>query len=225
MLRKLGCIVVAFGLTLPVWAGERAGTISGYVRNSMGAPQMGAMVEILGSAMPTLRAFTDVSGHYSIRNLIPGVYNLKVSAPYFLTTTKSKVGLQSGGSVIANITLSTLFEAVQSATWKTSTDDDDWKWVLRSPSNRPILRLASTSGSTVGPSNGPDLKGTLSFVAGSGSEGFGGASDMSTGFSVEKSLFSSGTLAVRGNVGYGEGLPGGVVRASYTHKLANGSDP
>ena len=48
---------------------------------------------------------------------------------------------------------------------------------------------------------------------------------MSTGFSVEKSLFSSGTLDLGGTVGYGDGSPGGVMRASYTHKMANGSEP
>ena len=65
----------------------------------------------------------------------------------------------------------------------------------------------------------------MSFVAGAESEGFGSASDMSTGFSVEKSLFSSGTLDLGGTVGYGDGSPGGVMRASYTHKMANGSEP
>lgn len=224
MLRKLGCVVVAFGLAFPVWAAEKPGSISGHVRNATGTPQMGAMVEILGSAVPVLRAFTDADGYYSIRNLIPGVYNLKISAPYFLTATRSRVTLHGGGGAIVNVTLNTLFDAVQSASWNGTQDTDDWKWVLRSPANRPILRLANAPA----PANGTqesDFKGSLSFLAGSASQGFGSASDMSTGFSVEKSLFSSGTLALRGNVGYGLGLPAGVVRASYTHKLANGSEP
>ncbi len=224
MLRKLGCFLVAFGLALPVWAGEKPGSISGHVRNSAGAPQMGAMVEILGSVVPVLRAFTDADGYYSIRNLIPGVYNLKISAPYFLTATRSQVALHSGAGAIVNVTLNTLFDAVQSASWKGTQDTDDWKWVLRSPANRPILRLANVP-ALANRTQESDFKGSLSFLAGSASQGFGSASDMSTGFSVEKSLFSSGTLALRGNVGYGPGLPAGVVRASYTHKLANGSEP
>jgi hypothetical protein len=228
MLRKVGCLIVALGLAVPVWAAARPGSISGYVRSTAGAPQMGAMVEILGSAVPALRAFTDGSGYYSIGNLLPGVYNLKVSAPFFLPATRSRVGLRNGGAVVVNVTLATLVNALQSVPWKGAEDDDDWKWVLRSSANRPILRLANSPSS---PSHGKpsqndalDFTGSLSFVAGSQSEGFG-SSDMITGFSVEKSLFSSGTLAVRGNVGYGEGLPGGVVRASYTHRLENGSDP
>ena len=50
MLRKLGTWAVVLGLTLPVWAGDRPGAISGYVRSTSGVPQMGAVVEILGSA-------------------------------------------------------------------------------------------------------------------------------------------------------------------------------
>ena len=224
MLRKLGCFVVTLGLVLPVWAGERPGSISGFVRDASGIPQMGAMVEVLSAAVPALRAFTDARGFYSIRDLVPGTYSLKISAPFFLPATRSRVGLRNGSAVVVNVTLGTLIDAMQSASWKGVSDEDDWKWVLRSASNRPILRLTNNP-SPANRGNAPDLKGSLSFVAGSESQGFGSGSDMSTGFSVEKSLFSSGTLAFRGSVGYGEGLPGGVMRASYTHKLANGSDP
>jgi hypothetical protein len=221
MLRKLGCFAVMLGLAFPACAGEKPGSISGYVHSASGAPQMGAMVEILGSALPTLRAFTDARGFYSIRDLVPGVYNLKISAPFFLPAVRSRIGLSNGSAVVVNVTLGTLIDAVQSVKWKGAADEDDWKWVLRSSANRPILRLANAPANQGG---GADLKGSLSFVAGSDSEGFR-SSDMMTGFSVEKSLFSSGTLVFRGNVGYGDGLPGGVVRASYAHKLDNGSDP
>ena len=40
-----------------------------------------------------------------------------------------------------NITLNTLFEAMQMAPARGPADEDDWKWVLRSVSNRPILRV------------------------------------------------------------------------------------
>jgi protocatechuate 3,4-dioxygenase beta subunit len=77
MLRKLGCFMLAFGLTLPVWAADKSGTISGYVRSSAGVPQMGAMVEVLSSAAHTFRLFTDEKGFYSARNVLPGVYTIK----------------------------------------------------------------------------------------------------------------------------------------------------
>jgi hypothetical protein len=65
----------------------------------------------------------------------------------------------------------------------------------------------------------------LSFLAGSGSAGYGATPDMSTGFSLEHSLFSSGTLALNGNVGYGGRSPSTVVRASYSSETVNGSHP
>jgi hypothetical protein len=128
---------------------------------------------------------------------------------------------------MVDLKLSGLFEAIQLPALRgAASDDDDWKWVLRSASNRPILRVlddGSVAPESAGPSH--DLKGTLSFLAGSASGGFGSASDMSTVFSVERSIFSSGTMAFQGDVGYGNGSPNAVLRASYSHKMPNGSAP
>lgn len=228
MLRKLGLFTITLAMVLPVWAADRPGSIAGYVRSSAGIPQMGAMVEVLGSTIQNLKVFTDENGFYSAAGLVPGTYSIKVSAPSFLPALRERVGLHAGASVVVNVTLSTLFDAIQMAPMRTpTTDDDDWKWVLRSVANRPILRVFDDSqavAKTEG--NGDrDLKGTLSFLAGSPSEGYGSASDMSTGFSVEKSLFSSGMVSLRGNVGYGSGSPSTVLRASYSRKLPNGSEP
>lgn len=67
----------------PLWAADRPGAISGYVRDSSGTPQMGAVVEIIGVAARTLTLFTDDAGFYSAKDLLPGFYTVKVSAPSF----------------------------------------------------------------------------------------------------------------------------------------------
>lgn len=223
---KLGLLGIA--LALPALAAERPGSISGYVRSASGVPQMGAMVEVLGSAAHTLKVFTDENGFYSASGLLPGVYNIKAYSPSFLPALRERVGLRPGSSVMVNLKLSGLFEAIQLPALRGTADDDDWKWVLRSASNRPILRMLE-DGSLAPPAEAGgdkhDLKGTLSFVAGSASGGFGSASDMNTGFSVERSIFSSGTVAFQGNVGYNGGSPNTVLRASYSHALPNGSKP
>jgi len=224
---KLGWLVSVAGLALPLLAADRSVSLSGHVRSSLGVPQMGAMVEVLGSEAHA-KLFTDEKGFYSAKGLRPGFYTVKVSAPSFLPALRERLGLRAGGSVVLNVTLNTLFEAIQFAPLRGPADDDDWKWVLRSTANRPILRVledGSTAVTSESAKDSHDLKGSLSFVAGSGSEGFGSASDVSTGFAVEKSMFSAGTVAVRGNVGYANGSPTGVVRASYKHKLANGAEP
>jgi hypothetical protein len=226
MLRKLGFWVGLLALVFPAWAAERPGSISGYVRNATGVPQMGAVVEVLGSASQALRVFTNEKGFFSADGLLPGTYSVKVSAPLFLPALRERVGLRPGANVVVNVTLNTLFEAIQLAPLRGPADDDDWKWVLRSVSNRPILRVLPDGSAVVASEADPDgLKGRLSFFAGAQSDGYGSASEMSTGFSVEHSIFSSGTVALRGNVGYGSGSPAAVLHASYSHKLPNGSQP
>ena len=227
-MRKFGYLVVALGLAFPAWCVERPASITGYVRNASGAPQMGAAVELLGPAIQSLRVFTDEKGFFAATGLVPGTYTVKVSAPAFLPTLREKIGVRAGASVLLNLTLSTLFDAVQFSPRRGGEDDGDWDWVLRSTANRPVLRvLPDGSPVVVAKANrpGPDLKGTLAFVAGSQSQGFGSVSDRSTAFVVEKSIFSTDTIKFRGDVGYGPGLPNAVVRASYKHRLANGSTP
>jgi hypothetical protein len=222
--RQLGFWVVMVGLSLPAWAGERPGAISGYVRDGSGVPQMGAVVEIFGVAARSLTVFTDGAGFYSASNLLPGFYSVKVSAASFLPALREKVGLNPGTSVNVNITLNTLLNAMRVGPVRSPTDDDDWKWTLRSVANRPVLRVLDDP-ATGAEQQSHDVKGNLSFLAGSAAGGYGSGSDMSTSFSVERSIFSVDRVGLSGNVGYGEGLPAAVLRAEYSHRLPDGSGP
>jgi len=228
MLRKLGFLAILLGLAFPTWAAEKPGTISGYVRSTAGVPQMGALVEVLGAAAQSLRVFTDEQGFYRATGLLPGIYSVKVSVPSFLPVLRERVTVHPGSGAVVDVKLSTLFEALQSIPMRGGPDDDDWKWVLRSASNRPILRVFE-DGSAVLVSSAEnhdhEVKGRLSFVAGSAAQGFGSTSDVSTGFAVEKSIFASDVVALRGDLGYGGPSPAAVVRASYRHKMNNGSAP
>ncbi len=210
-----------FGLTLPVWAAQQPGAISGHVRNATGVPQMGAIVEVIGAAAHSLTVFTDEAGFFSASGLLPGVYSIKVSAPSFLPALRERIGLRPGASVNVNVTLNTLLGAIQVGPLRVGSDDEDWKWTLRSVANRPILRVFD------GPAEkeNHETSGTLSFLAGSAAGGYGSGSELSTGFSVERSIFSAGHVGVSGNVGYGEGLPAAVLRTTYSHKRADGSEP
>lgn len=225
-MRKLGYFVMAMGLVLPLWGGSRTATISGYVHDTQGVPQMGAAVDVVGSALQTLRVFTDDQGFFSATGLLPGTYNVKVSAAAFLPALREKVNVKAGAGILLNLTLTTLFDAVQFSPRNGNTESNDWDWVLRSTANRPVLRmLPDGSPVMVARANGPELKGTLSFLAGSPSQGFGSISDLSTGFNVEKSFFAADTLGLGGDVGYGSGVPNAVLRTSYKHQMANGSTP
>lgn len=214
-----------FGLALPAFAGERPGAISGYVRDASGAPQMGAVVQIFGTANHSLTVFTNDAGYYIASGLIPGLYTLKASAPSFLPSMREKVGLRPGSTLNVNITLSTLLNVMQLGPVRSLPDDDDWKWTLRSVANRPILRIFDEINSPEKQNH--EFTGSLSFVTGSTASGYGTGSDMSTGFKLERSIFSTGQIAFTGNVGYGYGetLPAAVLRARYSHQLPNGSEP
>jgi hypothetical protein len=224
MLRKLGTWAVVLGLTLPVWAGDRPGAISGYVRSTSGVPQMGAVVEILGSAAHSFTVFTDGAGFYSAAGLLPGFYTLKVSAPSFLPAMRERVGLRPGSSINVNVTLNTLLGAIQVGPLRTLPDEDDWKWTLRSVANRPILRVFDDPNFPA-EKQSHELRGSLSFLAGSAAGGYGSGSEVSTGFTLERSIFSAGRVGLSGNVGYGVGLPAAVLRASYSDRLPDGSAP
>ena len=240
MLRKIEFLLVVavsvITVALPACSetahGAVLGAISGYVRDTSGAPQMGAAVEVAGSAAEALKVFTDDRGFYSVASLLPGTYSIKVSAPSFLPTLREKIGVRAGAKRMVNVTLSTLFEAIQLVPLRGPVDDDDWKWTLRSVANRPILRVLE-DGTTVVAQSGEsaadhDLKGAVTFLAGSPGQGFGSPSDMTAGFAVERSLLSSGTLRLNGNFGYepdGQGLPAAVLRTAYTNSFNGFFEP
>lgn len=226
MARRLGYVMLVMALVVPASASNKPGSISGFVRNSAGTPQMGAVVEVFARATHPLTVFTDARGYYTANGLEPGTYYVKVSAPTFLPSMRENVSLRAGAAVLVNVTLSTLFEAIQMLPARhNGSDDEGWKWTLRSVANRPILRVLDGSPVLVEQGNDRALKARVAFVAGGGADGFGSAGEMTTNFAVERSLFSAGTLSFAGNVGYGAGPQSGVLRASYSHRMADGSNP
>lgn len=231
--RKLKFLPVLFLATSALLAAQaRLGSISGTVRDSAGVPQLGAAVEVLASAANTAAAlvYTDSRGRYSVPRLPAGHYQVKATQTSFLPTLRENVALRSGAAVVVNLTLNTVFEALQILPMRgrTPQDTDDWKWTLRSTANRPILRVLDNSPLVVvfGSEDKDDrvIKARVAFLAGPENEGFGSAADQSTSFKVEKSIFSSGTLSVGGNVGENASEPA-VLRAAYSHQVADGERP
>jgi hypothetical protein len=239
MARKLGCLtLVLFAVTAA--AAADGGAISGYVKNSSGTPQMGAVVEVFTSAA-TLGAtvFTDQNGFYLADHLPAGMYQIKVSAPAFMPSLRENISLREGARLLINVTLNTLADATKflPARRSSATEPDDWHWTLRSAANRPILRAVDSdnssqdSSSLANPALGehPEDRSTrarVAFIAGSDADGFGSTGDVTTAFAFEKSMFASGTLSFHGDIGsstYGD--PAGILRASYAHDFGDASRP
>jgi hypothetical protein len=240
MTRKFGCLLVVLLAWAPLRAAS-AGAIAGYVKDSSGAPQMGAVVEVFVSAVKVgTTVFTDSRGYYQADNLPAGTYYIKATAASFLPSLHQDVILHAGAHLIVNLTVNTLADAlkVMPARRSDADESDDWHWVLRSSTNRPILRVLekdkdSTDGDSmvvVSRNNseaGGDraMKASVAFMAGAEADGFGSAGDMTTAFALEKSLFSSGTLSLNGNIGSSTADPTGVIRASYAHNIGDTSRP
>jgi len=180
---------------------------------------MGAAVEVYGTATGQHQlAYTDDTGHFSLNGLLPGSYDLRASAPSFLPTLREDVALTSGTAKVLNITLNTLFEAVKMLppAKRSGNEDDTWKWTLRSTANRPILRFDDGAPVMVESAQQErSFSGGLAFVAGGTSAGYGSGSDLGTAFNLERSVFSGSTLGVNGTLGYGTGIPDGILQVSY----------
>ena len=225
MTRIMGWFVIVASLCVTASAGVNPGSISGYVKNTAGVPQMGATVELLSATGQPKTAYTDAKGFFRLTGLAAGSYDIYASAPSFLSTLRQDVVLAAGSSKVVNVTLKTLFEAVSMLppVKKTDAEDDSWKWTLRSTANRPVLRFDGDSAIIVeSAKEGQALTGTLALMAGAGSEGYGSAADLGTAFAIEQSMFHTGTLAFAGDLGYGNGTPDGVVRASYSRSNNDG---
>jgi Carboxypeptidase regulatory-like domain len=241
MARKLGCLsLVLFAVTAA--AAADGGAISGYVKDSSGTPQMGAVVEVFTSAASLgATVFTDQNGFYVAEHLLPGVYQIKVSAPAFMPSLRENVSLREGARLLVNVTLNTLADAAKllPARRSNSTEPDDWHWTLRSAANRPILRAIDKNDNDNGQDSSSlsnpelaehardrSLKTRLAFMAGSEAEGFGSSGDVTTAFAFEKSMFAGGTLSFHGDIGSStSGDSAGVLRASYAHDFGDASRP
>ena len=76
MNRRLGYLVVACSLALPSWGADKPASIAGYVRNASGAPQIGAVVEVMGSAAQVLNLVTDENLRARVAERTDGVRNV-----------------------------------------------------------------------------------------------------------------------------------------------------
>ena len=123
-------------------SGAAPGSVSGVVRNSVGTPQIGAVVQLLRPDLSVLAAvYTNDKGQFSIPSIAPGLYALKAMGISFLPSLRENVHVRR--ATVVNLTLNTLYEVMQ---WlpaqprAASTPSDDWAWTLRSAANRPLLR-------------------------------------------------------------------------------------
>ena len=198
-------VVVAVAGLLPASGAPIPATVSGVVRDARGTPQMGAVVELLAAdATVVARVYTNMRGGYAFDRVWPGIYQVKATGDSFLPTLRENLHLQARSKLIVNLTLSTLFEAVQWLPAQPRAPDeptDDWKWTLRSSANRPLLRYLEDGPLVVvaGDDNGsaPQLAARVSVASSSRDFGEGGPHHA---FALERSSATGGHLILRANL-------------------------
>lgn len=103
-------VAVALALSVlksvPTYAQVAGATLSGTVTDPSGAGIPGAQVSIKNSATGITNNLTaDPAGYYSAPNLLPGTYDLTVSAKGFATQVQSGITLAVGAQQTLNVTM------------------------------------------------------------------------------------------------------------------------
>ena len=125
---------------------QLSGVISGVVSDSMGIPQMGAIVLLYNRQDRVYgKVQTDDLGQFRFLGLFPDLYSVKVTLATFVPALKKNILVQPGMRSVLNVNLNTLFSTIQLAYPSLDSGSlmsDDWKWVLRTASStRPVLRF------------------------------------------------------------------------------------
>jgi hypothetical protein len=210
-------------------AGTRANaqstSVTGVVRDSHGAPQIGAVVELLRPDLTVARqVYTNDRGRYRIQYIVPGIYEVKASGAFFLPTMRENLRILSGSRAVVNLTLDTLYEAFRWLPAQPRQADepkDDWTWTLRLSANRPLLRLLQNGPLVVvteGSGSEPTLKARVTVWGGDAGFGNGGIHNE---FELERSPDDARAMILRADLTQGE-APSLNAVAGYEQRLAMG---
>lgn len=205
LLVALTLVFSAPGFTAACFALPQPAALSGIVQDAHGVPQAGAVVRLLVHATTIATAFTDDRGRYSIRTVVPGSYELRATAAFFLPTAKQNVRLLAGAQAVINLTMNTMAEA---SSWlpaqrrRADEPADDWKWTLRSVSNRPLLRVLddqenATVSSSAERNHRAQSSATVAVTSGDGGLGQGGMHQV---LLMDRTLLSGDGTVLRADV-------------------------
>lgn len=177
-------------------AGASTASVNGVVRDSAGVPQIGTVVQLLRSDMSVVAsAYTNQKGRFIFPTVLPGNYSIKAMGTLYLPSLRENVRVRA--STVVNLTLNTLYEVMQWLPAEPRSADsqkDDWAWTLRSPANRPLLRMLEDGPLIVvseGPNTHPKLKARLTAV---GQEGTFGEDGQRVSLEVEDTPSNSREL-------------------------------
>ena len=230
-------MIAALGMAASTAAKPGYGTISGVVLDSAGTPQMGASVWLISEDGGRIVAqiLSNQHGAFLTDHLKPGTYNVRVSVAGFLPAMEHHVAVMADLTTLLRVQVDTLFSSLDTLRRKPDvhSEQDDWKWVLRSsPATRTILQW-DDSGSTQTASNSidgdlPTAQRPRALVrVGNGATQPGSASNFpntpATAVSYDQQIGKLGRMLVAGQMGYDRGASGSF--ASVWLPLGEGDGP
>ncbi len=193
---------------------------------------MGALVQLLRSDMsPAATAFSDDHGRYLIGMVMPGRYEIRATAAFFVPYLRNNVRLQPGVQSVVNLTLNAMFEVdnwLPAQRRQADEPVDDWKWTLRSTASRPLLRLVDPDEGVAVSSSGEhshhvESAGRVTLTNGGGAFGDGG---MHQALVLDRTMEDGDGAVLRADVGDSEGpyMPGPSVAVitGYERRAALG---
>jgi len=212
-----------------------AGQISGLVADGDGRPQSGALVALYNKQDHFLqRVATDFGGNFSFDDLVPDLYNVRVTLSNFVPAMRDRVPVRVGMRSLLDVNLSRMFSSIHMVATVPAPGglmSDNWKWTLRADSSlRPVLRFLpgapGATTATVEPAEKTsvfsDSRGLVRISASDGTSNVTGEADLGTQFAFATSLYGGNNVQLSGNVGYAgaSGAPAASFRTSYSRQFA-----
>lgn len=221
---QIACSILASAaLATPAFPQNETASVSGVVRDRRGAPQIDALIQLMRPDSSVVAiAHTDARGVFLLEDLLPGVYQIKASDESFLPSLRQNLRVLAHRKTVANMTLSTLLDAVQ---WlpaerrSAAEPDDEWKWTLRSETNRPVLRFSDEGPMMVSEGSGP--KQSRARVTTSGGLRDFGDGGLRHGMEYEGTGARGEHTLLRTSLNVTDGLQAGYM-AAYENELAPG---
>ena len=224
--RTLGWVlVVTLVLAAPAAAKPGFGTISGVVLDPSGTPQMSASVWLISEDADgriVAQILSNQHGAFFTDHLKPGAYAVRVSVTGFLPAMERHVTVMSNLTTLLRVQVETVFSSLDTLRRKSDapTEQDDWKWVLRSSAaTRTILQWDDTGNQIASSTLGADLPSAqhpraLVQVT-NGAMRPGSASNFpnspATAVSYDQQLGELGRMLIAGQMGYDRGASGSVA--------------
>jgi hypothetical protein len=225
--RTLGWVMVAvLGIAATVAAKPTGyGTISGVVLDPSGTPQMGASVWLISEdagGRIVAQILSNQHGTFFTDRLKPGQYAVRVSVAGFLPAMERHVAVMSNLTTLLRVQVETVFSSLDTLRRKSDapSEQDDWKWVLRSSTaTRTILQWDDSGNEVASNTLGAELPSAqhpraLVQVT-SGAVRPGSASNLpsapATAVSYDQQIGRLGRVLVAGQMSYDRGASGSIA--------------